>query len=144
MAGGLVSAVEDGADLIVDIATLTGAQMMALGNRVSAVMGTDGAIADVLAAAQESGESFWAMPLPEELRPTLDSQVADLANMGQRWGGMLVAGHFLKEFTDGRPWAHLDIAGPAYNGSAPYGYTVKGGTGVGVRTMLSLLEAQAQ
>lgn len=144
MADGLVSAVEDGADLIVDIATLTGAQMMALGNRVSAVMGTDGAIADVLAAAQESGESFWAMPLPEELRPTLDSQVADLANMGQRWGGMLVAGHFLKEFTDGRPWAHLDIAGPAYNGSAPYGYTVKGGTGVGVRTMLSLLEAQAQ
>lgn len=144
MADGIVSAVEDGADLIVDIATLTGAQMMALGNRVSAVMGTDGAIAEVLTAAEEAGESFWAMPLPEELRPTLDSQVADIANMGQRWGGMLVAGHFLKEFTDGRPWAHLDIAGPAYNGSAPYGYTVKGGTGVGVRTLLSLLESNAR
>lgn len=140
MADGLVSAVEDGADVILDIATLTGAQMMALGNRVSAVMGTDSTVAEVLEAAGGSGESFWAMPLPEELRPTIDSQVADLANMGQRWGGMLVAGHFLKEFTDGRPWAHLDIAGPAYNSGAAYGYTVKGGTGVGVRTMLSFLE----
>lgn len=140
MADGLVSAVEDGADVILDIATLTGAQMMALGNRVSAVMGTDATVAEVLEAAGSAGESFWAMPLPEELRPTIDSQVADLANMGQRWGGMLVAGHFLKEFTDGRPWAHLDIAGPAYNSGAAYGYTVKGGTGVGVRTMLAFLE----
>lgn len=140
MADGIVSAVEDGQDVILDIATLTGAQMMALGNRVSAVMGTDAVVDEVLDAANGAGESFWSMPLPEELRPTLDSQVADLANMGQRWGGMLVAGHFLKEFTDGRAWAHLDIAGPAYNSSAPYGYTVKGGTGHGVRTMLSFLE----
>ncbi|WP_435300261.1 leucyl aminopeptidase [Timonella sp. A28] len=144
LADGLVSAVEDGAELIFDIATLTGAQMVALGNRVSAVMGTDGAVADVLEGAQEAGESFWHMPLPEELRPTLDSQVADLANMGQRWGGMLVAGHFLKEFTDGRPWAHLDIAGPSFNESAPFGYTHKGGTGHGVRTLLSVLENSAQ
>ncbi len=140
LADGLVTAVEDGADTILDIATLTGAQMMALGNRVSAVMGSDGTVSDVLDAAQNAGESFWAMPLPEELRPTLDSQVADLANMGQRWGGMLVAGHFLKEFTDGRPWAHLDIAGPAYNSGGAYGYTAKGGTGHGVRTMLKFLE----
>jgi leucyl aminopeptidase len=103
-------------------------------------MGSDGTVSDVLDAAQNAGESFWAMPLPEELRPTLDSQVADLANMGQRWGGMLVAGHFLKEFTDGRPWAHLDIAGPAYNSGGAYGYTAKGGTGHGVRTMLKFLE----
>ncbi|WP_333811744.1 leucyl aminopeptidase [Timonella senegalensis] len=143
LADGLAAAVEDGADLLVDIATLTGAQMMALGNRVSAVMGTDGAVAEVLAAAEVAGESVWHMPLPEELRPTLDSQVADLANMGQRWGGMLVAGHFLKEFTAERPWAHIDIAGPSYNENAPFGYTPKGGTGHGVRTMLAVLENAA-
>lgn len=144
MADGLVAAGEENPDLIVDIATLTGAQMMALGNRVSAVMGTDHAVEEVLAAATESGEAFWPMPLPEELRPTLDSQVADIANMGQRYGGMLVAGHFLKEFTGGRPWAHLDIAGPSYNESSPYGYTPKGGTGCGVRTLLALLEDYSQ
>lgn len=141
MADGLVSATEENPDLIIDIATLTGAQVMALGTRVSAVMGTDSAVADVLEASATSGEPFWAMPLPEELRPALDSQVADLANIGAREGGMLSAGLFLKEFTNNLPWAHLDIAGPAYNEQAPYGYTPKGGTGLGVRTMLSVLEA---
>ena len=144
LADGLAAAVEDGAELLIDIATLTGAQMMALGNRVSAVMGTDGAVTEVLDAAATAGESVWHMPLPEELRPTLDSPVADLANMGQRWGGMLVAGHFLKEFTSERPWAHIDIAGPAFNESAPFGYTPKGGTGHGVRTLVSLLENPTQ
>ena len=144
MADGLVAATEENPDLIIDIATLTGAQVMALGNRVSAVMGTDGAVEEVLAASEAAGEQFWHMPLPEELRPTLDSQVADISNMGSREGGMLIAGHFLKEFTNNLPWAHLDVAGSAYNDVAPYGYTPKGGTGHGVRTMLNVLESYAK
>ncbi len=143
MADGLVSAVEENPDLIIDIATLTGAQVMSLGTRVAAVMGTDQAVEEVLAAGAAAGESLWAMPLPEELRPTLDSQVADISNMGSRAGGMLIAGHFLKEFTGGLPWAHLDVAGPAFNEAAPFGYTPKGATGYGVRTMLSVLEDYA-
>ena len=88
------------------------------------------------------------MPLPEELRASMDSPVADIANMGERFGGMLVAGLFLREFvgrTGGEgspriPWAHLDIAGPAFNEGKPWGYTGKGGTGVAVRTLLQVLE----
>jgi len=147
LADAIVAAGEENPDAIIDIATLTGAQMVALGNRVSAVMGSDDAlVADVRAAADAAGEEFWPMPLPEELRASLDSQVADIANIGDRFGGMLVAGLFLREFVptteDGRrlPWAHLDIAGPAFNESAPWGYTGKGGTGVGVRTLVTLLE----
>lgn len=149
LADGIVAASETSPDLIVDVATLTGAQMVALGSRVSAVMAEDEAVGRrVVAAAERSGEQFWPMPLPEELRPSLDSQVADIANMGERFGGMLVAGLFLREFvgrTGGddsprRPWAHLDIAGPAFNEGAPWGYTGKGGTGVAVRTLVSLLE----
>jgi leucyl aminopeptidase len=135
------------ADAIVDIATLTGAQMVALGNRVSAAMGNDDDLRDrIVAAATEAGEGFWPMPLPAELRPSLDSPVADLANIGERMGGMLTAGLFLAEFvakTDDRPipWAHLDIAGPSFNEGSAYGYTGKGATGVGVRTLLGLVEA---
>ncbi|UER54646.1 leucyl aminopeptidase [Kineosporiaceae bacterium SCSIO 59966] len=147
LADAIVAAGEENPDAIIDIATLTGAQMVALGNRVSAVIGSDDAlVADVRAAADAAGEQFWPMPLPEELRASLDSQVADIANIGDRFGGMLVAGLFLREFVptteDGRrlPWAHLDIAGPAFNESAPWGYTGKGGTGVGVRTLVTLLE----
>jgi leucyl aminopeptidase len=87
------------------------------------------------------------MPLPPELRASMDSQVADIANMGERMGGMLVAGLFLKEFVGNQegseeqiPWAHLDIAGPAFNGETPFGYTPKGGTGVAVRTLVALAE----
>jgi leucyl aminopeptidase len=89
------------------------------------------------------------MPLPEELRASMDSPVADIANVGDRMGGMLVAGLFLREFvptTDGSPdgpripWAHLDIAGPAFNDGGPHGYTGKGGTGVAVRTLVALAE----
>jgi leucyl aminopeptidase len=81
------------------------------------------------------------MPLPQELRASLDSPVADLANIGDRMGGMLVAGLFLKEFIKPEvPWLHLDIAGPAYNESAAHGYTPVGGTGVALRTLLQLVE----
>ncbi|MEJ5915414.1 leucyl aminopeptidase [Pseudokineococcus sp. 1T1Z-3] len=152
LADGLVAASETGPDLIVDVATLTGAQMVALGNRVSAVMAADEAVGRrVVDAADRAGEAFWPMPLPEELRASLDSQVADIANMGERYGGMLVAGIFLREFVgrvDGEhspriPWAHLDIAGPAFNEGKPYGYTGKGGTGVAVRTLVQVLEDAA-
>jgi leucyl aminopeptidase len=125
----------------VDVATLTGAQLVALGPRIAAVMSNDDAVRDaVVAAARRAGEQAWPMPLPDELRKNLDSQVADLANVGpDRNGGMLVAGLFLREFVPaGVRWAHLDIAGPAFNQGAPHGYTPKGGTGAATRTLVQL------
>lgn len=129
-------------DLIVDVATLTGAQMIALGNRTSAIMANSDQVREaVVAAAQAAGESMWPMPLPPQLRKSLDSAVADISNMGDRYGGMLVAGIFLQEFiTEGQPWAHLDIAGPAFNTSAAWGYTPKQATGVAVRTLVELAQ----
>ncbi|MEZ0490768.1 leucyl aminopeptidase [Kineococcus sp. TBRC 1896] len=147
----LVAASDEQPDAIVDVATLTGAQVVALGNRVSGVMGNDETFrAAVLAAAGRAGESFWPMPLPEELRATLDSPVADLANIGDRAGGMLVAAVFLREFVGTGPagapipWAHLDIAGPAFATGEPWGYTHRGGTGVAVRTLVALAEDHAR
>ncbi len=147
LADGIVAASEEKPDVIIDVATLTGSQMVALGNRISAIMSNDDDLsARVAAAAERSGEQFWPMPLPVELRASIDSAVADLSNVGDKFGGMLVAGLFLKEFVgetaDGGqiPWAHLDIAGPAFNGGSPHGYTGKGGTGVAVRTLLALAE----
>ena len=140
LADGLVAAREEKPDAIVDIATLTGAQIVALGPLVSAVMGSAGMPDAVVEAARAAGEQFWPMPLPAELRASLKSSVADLANIGDRSGGMLVAGLFLKEFVADVPWAHLDIAGPSFNEHEPWGYTPRGGTGVGVRTLLALLE----
>jgi leucyl aminopeptidase len=143
LADGLVSAVEEKPDLVLDIATLTGAQMVALGRRVSAVMGTDEVRGQVVEAAGAAGEQFWPMPLPEDLKAGLKSKVADLANVGERWGGMLLAGLFLAEFVGDTPWAHLDVAGPAFNARPAYGYTPVGGTGAGVRTMLGVIEGHA-
>jgi leucyl aminopeptidase len=96
----------------------------------------------VVAAAGRAGEASWPMPLPPELRKGLDSSVADIANIsGERWGGMLVAGVFLSEFVpDGVRWAHLDIAGPAFNKSEPYGEVPKGGTGAATRTLVQIAE----
>jgi leucyl aminopeptidase len=142
LADALVAACEDSPDLVVDIATLTGAQIIALGRRVGAVMGTDEARAAVVEASETAGESFWPMPLPADLKPGLKSKVADIANVGERWGGMLLAGVFLSGFVGDTPWAHLDVAGPAYNPQSPYGYTPVGGTGMGVRTLLTLLESR--
>ncbi|MDC7122505.1 leucyl aminopeptidase [Cellulomonas fimi] len=143
MADGLVAAVEEKPDVVLDIATLTGAQMVALGHRVSAVMGTDDVRGEVVSAAGVAGEQFWPMPLPADLKAGLRSKVADLANIGDRFGGMLTAGIFLQEFVGATPWAHLDIAGPAFNEKAAHGYTPVGGTGVGVRTLLALIEGRA-
>jgi leucyl aminopeptidase len=131
-------------DAIVDIATLTGAQVVALGTRTSAVMTNNEALSQAfLEVTEKTGEQFWPMPLPSELRASLDSPVADLANIGDRMGGMLVAGIFLKEFvSDDLPWLHLDIAGPAYNDRSPHGYTPVGGTGIGVRSLIALAKSQ--
>jgi leucyl aminopeptidase len=147
LADALARSAADGPDLVVDVATLTGAQLVALGSRISGVMASDAATADgVVDAARRAGEQAWAMPLPEELRKGLDSTVADIANVsGDRNGGMLVAGLFLREFApDGVRWAHVDIAGPAYNDGEPWGYTPKGGTGAAVRMLVQIaLDAAA-
>ncbi|WP_323098731.1 leucyl aminopeptidase [Intrasporangium sp. YIM S08009] len=131
-------------DAIVDIATLTGAQVIALAD-TAAVMGNDDAFRTrVLDAAQGAGEAMWPMPLPKELRGGLDSANADLAHKGGPEGGMLTAGLFLGEFVGtGIPWSHIDIAGPAYNDKAPNGYSPKGGTGFGVRTLVGIAESYA-
>jgi leucyl aminopeptidase len=141
MADALARASEDAPDLLLDVATLTGAQMLAL-DRFSAVMGNDDELRTrIVATAAAAGEDMWPMPLPEYLRETIDTQTADLSNMGQRMGGMLVAGLFLREFVGaGIPWAHLDIAGASFNEKAPYGDTPKGGTGAAVRTLVKLAE----
>jgi leucyl aminopeptidase len=134
-----------GLDGMVDVATLTGAQVVALGTRTSAVMTNNENFREqFLTLAEITGEAFWPMPLPEELRASLDSPVADMANIGDRMGGMLVAGLFLKDFVDSElPWLHLDIAGPAYNEAKAHGYTPVGGTGVALRTLLALAESSA-
>ena len=141
LADALARSGQDNPDLIIDVATLTGAQVVALGTRIAGVMSDDDEVRDgVVESARRSGEQVWPMPLPAELRKGLDSAVADIANVaGERWGGMLVAGLFLKEFVpDGVRWAHVDIAGPAFHEGEPYGYTPKGGTGAAVRMLVQV------
>jgi len=141
LADALARSAQDAPDLIIDVATLTGAQVVALGPRIAGVMGSDDDVAAaIVAAAGQAGEQAWPMPLPEELRKGLDSAVADIANVtGDRYGGMLIGGLFLKEFVpDGVRWAHVDIAGPAFHEGEPYGYTPKGGTGAAVRMLVQV------
>ena len=151
LADGLVAAAEEQPDLIVDVATLTGAALVALGNRYVGTMGDDALVAQVVAAGSRAGENLWPMPIPSELRPLLASDIADIANIkpGNTAGGMLIAAAFLRDFigttgegTDKRqiPWAHLDIAGPANNGGSGWGFTGKGPTGVAVRTLITLAD----
>ncbi|WP_320777561.1 leucyl aminopeptidase [Streptomyces sp. CRN 30] len=145
LADALTKASEEKPDAIVDVATLTGAMMLALGARTFGIMANDDAFRTAVhEAAEEVGEAAWPMPMPEHLRKGMDSSTADIANMGERMGGGLVAGLFLREFVgEGITWAHLDIAGPAFNESAPFGYTPKGGTGSAVRTLVRLAELTA-
>jgi leucyl aminopeptidase len=145
LADAITRAAEDQPDYLIEASTLTGAQLVALGPRVIGAMGDEAWRDQVVAAATAAGEGIWAMPLPEEMRAGLDSPVADIVNVpGERFGGMLVAGRFLKEFVPaGLPWVHLDIAGPAYNQGAPRDYTPKGGTGAGVRTLIAAAERLA-
>ncbi len=151
LADGLVTAAEVSPDVVIDVATLTGAQVVALGSRVSGVMGNDESLRnELMDAAGAAGEQMWPMPLPSHLRRGLDSTVADIANVASsRDGGMLTAGLFLQEFVGTRdggpiPWAHIDIAGPAFNESGAYDHVHKGGTGVAVTTLVRLLEARGR
>ncbi|MFF0707361.1 leucyl aminopeptidase [Gordonia sputi] len=146
LADAIVRACEDEPDYLIDTATLTGAQMVALGARTPGVMGTEEFRDRVAELSQEVGENAWPMPLAAELRTDLKSRVADLANVtNHRNGGMLAAGLYLKEFVaDGVQWAHIDVAGPAFNSGAPWGYTPKGGTGVPVRTIARVIEDIAE
>ncbi len=155
LADGLVAASEEHPDAIIDVATLTGAARVALGNRYAGVMGDETLVVDVVETAKRVGETMWPMPFPAELRAMLNSEVADIANVkpGNTAAGMLLAGVFLKEFVgsvgEGAekrqiPWAHLDIAGPANNEGGGWGYTGTGPTGVAVRTLITLAEGFAQ
>ena len=146
LADALARSASDSPDVLVDVATLTGAQIVSLGARVAGVMANDDALRDaVVDAAGRAGEAMWPMPLPDELRKGLESPVADLTNVApDRNGGMLVAGLFLREFVPlGVRWAHLDIAGPAYNEGPPHGYTPKGGTGAATRTLVQIAQDMA-
>ncbi len=146
MADALARSAEDDPDLVIDVATLTGACVVALGERTTGLMSNDEELADqVLDAAEAAGEQLWQLPIPKEIRPKLESKVADLRSVsGDRWGGALVAAAFLREFVpEGVPWAHLDIAGPSFHTGKAYGYVGPGGTGVGVRTLVALARSLA-
>nr|WP_202451030.1 leucyl aminopeptidase [Streptomyces sp. SID4948] len=141
----LARASEENPDAIVDVATLTGAMVLALGEgRFGIMSNNDDFRTAIHTTALAEGEDSWPMPLPKALRKTFDSPTADIANMGVRMGGGLIAGLFLKEFVgEGITWAHLDIAGPAFHEGAPFGYTPKGGTGSAVRTLVGLARQAA-
>ncbi|GAA1912275.1 leucyl aminopeptidase [Microbacterium aoyamense] len=153
LADGLVAASREHPDVIVDVATLTGAITIALGNRHAGVMGSDDAVADYLAAAAEVGELAWHLPLPAHMNDELDSPIADLQNakIGDPAGGSLFAGLFLQRFV-GRasddadapriPWVHLDIAGVGMNKGAGFGYTDKGPTAATVRSLIRFVAGQ--
>jgi leucyl aminopeptidase len=139
LADALAMAVDDGAGAIVDVATLTGACVVALGDRIAGLMGNDDTWRDtVQAAADRVGEAVWPLPLPKEYRPLLESEVADLRNISTGgYGGALTAGLFLQHFVKDVPWVHLDIAGPA-RAAADSGYLPRGGTGFATRTLIEL------
>lgn len=145
MADAIARAGIDKPDLIVDVATLTGACMVALGPRVAGLLTNDDETADrVLDAAEAAGEEFWQLPITDHIREQLQSDIADFRSGGKsRYGGALTAAAFLEKFVpEGIQWAHLDIAGPSKSEEA-YGYTPKGGTGVAVRTLVALAQQAA-
>lgn len=154
LADGIVAASETHPDVVIDIATLTGAQVIALGDRTTGLMGNDEEWMDrVLAGSVAAGEPAWPMPIPAELGPVLASDVADVANArpGKRAAGMLLAAWFLRRFVGDRedgsgaiPWVHLDIAGPSMNDGSPYGVTPRGATGVMVRSLVGAISSLAE
>ena len=145
LADALARAAEVEPDTILDVATLTGHMVMALGDKVSGVLGSDDIVGRVLAAAEVAGEQMWPMPIPEWMDERIrSSKVADLNQHDWvRPGGGLYAAAFLREFTDGRPWAHLDIAGPSFNSSGASGEVTPGGTGVAVATLVDYVREMA-
>lgn len=149
LADGLSLASESYPDIIIDVATLTGAQRVALGSRYAGIMGDDATVAKLATAISTAGEFAWPMPLAEDLRPLIDSNLADLQNakVGNTAGGMIIGGLFLREFVGNKKgssqqiaWAHLDIAGPADNEGAGYGFIPKGATGSYVRSLIQFAE----
>jgi leucyl aminopeptidase len=129
---------------VIDCATLTGACHVALGDHASGLLGNDDTlIAEVRAAGDASGERAWPLPLFEEYTDQTKGETADLKNSGGRFGGALTAGAFLKEFAQ-YPWAHLDIAGTAYNGKSKNAYTPKGASGTPARLLVEFLRARAE
>lgn len=142
LADGLSLAVEAQPDAVVDLATLTGACVVALGRQMAGLMGNhDGFVAQVQEAAGRAGEAVWPLPLPDDYRRQIESDVADMKNIGSsNQAGALIAGLILREFVDGVPWAHLDIAGPARS-DVDEGYVRKGATGFAVRTLLELVSS---
>jgi leucyl aminopeptidase len=130
-------------DLLIDLATLTGACVVALGPHIAGVMSNDDPLANEwLAAAGAAGEDMWRMPLPPRLSEQLKSELADMRNTGERWGGALTAGLFLKEFVGDKPWVHVDIAGPS-SADKEFAHLAKGGTGFGVATLLAFFRRAA-
>ena len=146
LADALVRATELQPDVIVDVATLTGHMVIALGDRVAGVLGSDDVVGGVLAASETAGEALWPLPIPEAIVERVkSSKIADLLQHdGIRWGGGLFAAAYLREFTADRPWAHLDIAGPAFNTGAPYGHVTSGGTGFAVATLVDYARSLAE
>jgi leucyl aminopeptidase len=142
LADALCVATEDEPDCIIDLATLTGACMVALGTKIAGVMGSDQPlIDDIISHGKEAGEPFWQLPLAEEFyMDDIRSWNADIKNIGGGWAGTITAALFLKCFVKDTPWAHLDIAGPAFaEGVRPY--SPRGGTGFGVRTLVSYIDS---
>lgn len=144
LADAIARACEEQPDYLLETSTLTGGQMVSLGRRVAGVMGTAELCEQVRAAGDAVGEPAWPMPLPDDVRQGMESQVADISHVNtslERVGTMLQGGVFLSEFVpEPVAWAHLDIAGPAFHLGEPYGYITGGGTGVPVRTLLRLVE----
>ena len=144
LADAMARACADGTDYLLETSTLTGGQVVSLGKRIAGVMGTPETCERVKAAGDATGEPMWPMPLPDDVRKGMDSDVADISQTNasmDRAGHMLQGGVFLREFvTDGVSWAHIDIAGPSYHTGEPTGYWTKGGTGVPVRTLLTLVD----
>jgi leucyl aminopeptidase len=138
LADGLVRATEQEPDVIVDVATLTGHMVQALGNRVGAVFGSEDVVGSLVVAGRATGEKHWPMPIPQDVVDRArGSKIADLAQHDwNRWGGGLFAAAFLREFTGERPWAHLDIAGPGFNNGAALGHWPPGGTGFALTTLV--------
>ena len=144
LADAIAMAAEQAPDVILDVATLTGGCVVALGERMAGVFGDEGPTAAILSAADTTGELFWPLPIPEQSHTAVrtESKIADVLQANWvRWGGSLYAAAFLNEFTGDRPWAHLDIAGPAFNTGGPWGHVPAGGTGFSVSTLVEYVAA---
>ncbi|MFL6061291.1 MAG: leucyl aminopeptidase [Marmoricola sp.] len=147
LADALTMAVQDEPDVIMEISTLTGPCVVALGDRIAGLFGDEATVAEVEAAAARTGELFWHLPIPEAQRQAVltESKVADLLQHNWvRWGSTLYAAAFLEQFVEDVPWTHFDIAGPAWNGGAPWGHVPSGGTGFGISTLVELVAARGR